>query len=171
MFWDEEAKENDKKRKALDEDFQNLLKSLMGDYLIEVEKHFSSLDKELSAAKKIDAFGNEIAPEGKNEEVFEYFAEKNLWENIFNKNYKVKQARYLNHLEDFLSDTIPDPEKHLEIFGHGLLWRYYAKISATDGSITYEYIQTSDPLSPLCLTVKTFYDRLKSLKEQHARFN
>ena len=166
MFWDEETQESDKKRKALDEDFQNLLKSLMDDYLAEVEKHFASLDKEFNAAKKFDAFGNEITPEGKNEEVLEYFAEKNLWENIFNKTYKVKQARYLNRLEDFLSATISDPEKHLETFGHGLLWRYYAKVSAADGSITYEYMKTEDPLPPLYLTVKTFFNHLKS-KEPH----
>ena len=162
MFWDEETHESDKKRKALDEDFQKLLESLMNDYLSEVEKHFASLDKEFNAAKKFDAFGNEITPEGKNEEVLEYFAEKNLWENIFNKNYKVKQARYLNRLEDFLSDTISDPEKHLENFGHGLLWRYYAKVSAADGSIIYEYMKTEDPFPPLYLTVKTFYNHLKS---------
>ena len=167
MFWDEETHESDKKRKTLDEDFQKLLQSLMNDYLAEVEKHFASLDKEFNAAKKFDAFGNEITPEGKNEEVLEYFAEKNLWENIFIKNYKVKQARYLNRLEDFLSDTISDPEKHLENFGHGLLWRYYAKVSAADGSIIYEYMKTEDPLPPLYLTVKTFYNHLKS-QEQHA---
>ena len=164
MFWDEEAHEDDKKRKALDEDFQKLLGELMGDYLAEIEKHFTSLDKEFKAAKKIDAFGNEIAPGGKDEEVLEYFAQKNLWENIFNKNYKAKQARYLNRLEEFLSATIENPEKHLESFGHGLLWRYYAKISAADGSIIYEYMKTDDPLSPLYLTVKTFYHHLMSKK-------
>lgn len=167
MFWDEETKERDKKRQTLDEDFQALLGGLMADYLAEVEKHFASLDKEYSAAKKFDAFGNEITPEGKNEEILEYFAEKNLWENIFNKNYKAKQARYLNRLEDFLSTTLSDPEKHLETFGHGLLWRYYAKVSAADGSIVYEYMKTDDPLPPLYLTVKTFYNHLKT-KDQHA---
>lgn len=167
MFWDEETKECDKKRESLDEDFRKLLEELMRDYSQEVEKHFASLDKEFNAAKKFDAFGNEITPEGKNEEVMQYFAQKNLWENIFNKNYKVKQARYLNRLEDFLSDTIENPEKHLESFGHGLLWRYYAKISAADGEIVYEYMKTDDPLPPLYLTLKTFYNNLKA-KEQNA---
>ena len=162
MFWDEEAQEVGKKREALDKDFQKLLGELMTDYLKEVEKHFSSLDKEFNAAKKFDAFGNEITPEGKNEEVMQYFAQKNLWENIFTKNYKAKQARYLNRLEEFLSETLENPDKHLENFGHGLLWRYYAKISAADGKLTYEYMKTDDPLPPLYLTLKTFYSYLKS---------
>ena len=165
MFWDEETQERDKKRKDLDDDLQKLLKSLMDDYLAEVEKQFASLDKEFTAAQKFDAFGNEITPDGKNEEVMEYFAQKNLWEKIFTKNYKVKQARFLNRLEDYLSETVMDPEKHLESFGHGLLWRYYAKVSAADGSIIYEYMKTEDPLPPLYITVKTFYNYLKS-KEQ-----
>ena len=167
MFWDEETHESDKKRQSLDEDFQKLLGSLMNDYLAEVERYFDSLDKEFTAAQKFDAFGNEITPEGKNEEVMEYFAQKNLWENIFNKRYKAKQARYLNRLEDFLSSTIENPEKHLENFGHGLLWRYYAKISAADGSIIYEYMKTDEPFAPLYITVKTFYSYLKS-KEKNA---
>lgn len=167
MFWDEEASENDKKLKSLDEDFQKLLADLMGDYLSEIERHFDSLDKELKSAKKFDAFGNEITPEGKDEEVWEYFAQKNLWENIFNKGYKVKQARYLNRLEDFLSSTIDNPEKHLESFGHGLLWRYYAKVSPTDGTIIYEYMKTDEPLNPLYLTLKTFYNHIKQ-KNQNA---
>ncbi len=162
MFWDEEASENDKKIKSLDEDFQKLLGDLMGDYLSEIEKHFDSLDKELNDAKKFDAFGNEITPEGKDDEVWEYFAQKNLWENIFTKQYKTKQDRYLNRLEDFLSATIDNPEKHLESFGHGLLWRYYAKVSAADGSITYDYMKTDDPLAPLYITLKTFYNQIKS---------
>lgn len=162
MFWDEETQESDKKRQTLDADFQKLLEELMKDYLTEVEKHFASLEKEFNAAKKFDAFGNEITPEGKDEEVLEYFAQKNLWENIFNKNYKTKQARYLNRLEDFLSSTVENPDKHLECFGHALLWRYYAKISAADGSIIYEYMKTDDPLPPLYLTVKTFYNHIKS---------
>ncbi len=162
MFWDEEASENDKKIKALDEDFQKLLSDLMADYYAEIEKQFDSLDKEVKSAIVFDAFGNEISPEGKDDEVWEYFAQKNLWENIFNKRYKVKQARYLNRLEDFLSSTIDNPEKHLESFGHGLLWRYYAKVSAADGSITYEYMKTDDPIAPLYLTLKTFYYKIKS---------
>ena len=162
MFWDEEATEIDKRRKALDEDFQKLLSDLMQDYRQEIKDHLSSLEKELQAAIKRDAFGNEITPEGKDEEVWSYFAQKNLLENIFNKNYKVKQARYLNRLEDFLSDTVDNPDKHLESFGHGLLWRYYAKISAADGSITYAYMKTDDPLPPLALTLKTLYSDLKS---------
>ncbi len=166
MFWDEEAQEDDKKRKDLDEVFQKLLGDLMNDYRQEIERQFSSLESELKAAVKYDAFGNEITPEGKDEEVLEYFAQKNLWENIFSKNYKVKQARYLNRLEDFLSDTIDNPDKHLESFGHGLLWRYYAKVSAADGSIVYDYMKTDDPLPPLCLTLKTFYSSIKKSKEQ-----
>ena len=166
MFWDEEAHEDDKKRKDLDEDFQKLLEELMNDYRQEIEKRFSSLKGEHESAIKRDAFGNEITPEGKDEEVWEYFAQKNLWENIFNKNYKVKQARYLNRLEDFLSDTIDNPDKHLECFGHGLLWRYYAKVSAADGAITYEYMKTDDPIPPLCLTLKTFYTDIKKNKEE-----
>lgn len=162
MFWDEEATGIEKRRKVLDEDFQKLLAELMGDYRSEINKHLPSLEKELKAAIKYDAFGNVITQEGKDEEVWSYFAQKNLWENIFNKGYKVKQARYLNRLEDFLSDTIDNPDKHLESFGHGLLWRYYAKISAADGSIVYEYMKTDDPLSPLALTLKTFYADLKS---------
>lgn len=162
MFWDEEASENDKKIKALDEDFQKLLSDLMSDYYAEIEKQFDSLDKEVKSAIVFDAFGNEISPEGKDDEVWEYFAQKNLWENIFNKRYKVKQARYLNRLEDFLSSTIDNPEKHLESFGHGLLWRYYAKVSAADGSIAYEYMKTDDPIAPLYLTLKTFYYQIKS---------
>ncbi|MBR2587357.1 hypothetical protein IKE71_03245 [Candidatus Saccharibacteria bacterium] len=161
MFWDEEASENDKKRKSLDEDFQKLLADLMNDYLKEVKKQFPSLDKELKAAIKYDAFGNVVTREGKDEEVFEYFAQKNLWENIFNKNYKTKQARYLNRLEDFLSETMENPDKHLESFGHGLLWRYYATVSAADGKIIYEYMKTDDPLTPLYLTVRTFYNSIK----------
>ena len=168
MFWDEEAHEDDKRRQTLDDDFQKLLSDLMNEYLAEVERHFDSLDKEFNAARKFDAFGNEITPEGKNEAVMEYFAQKNLWENIFNKKYKVKQARYLNRLEDFLSSTIENPEKHLENFGHGLLWRYYAKISAADGSIVYEYMKTDDPLPPLYLTLRTFYNHIKKQKEQNA---
>lgn len=163
MFWDEEATEIDKRRKALDDDFQNLLAELMNDYREEIRKHLPSLEKELKAAIKYDAFGNVITKEGKDEEVWSYFAQKNLWENIFNKGYKVKQARYLNRLEDFLSDTIDNPDKHLENFGHGLLWRYYAKVSAADGSIIYDYMKTDDPLSPLALTLKTLYaDLIKS---------
>ena len=165
MFWDEEAQEDDKKRKSLDEDFQKLLGELMNDYRHEIETHFSSLEGELTSAIKHDAFGNEISPEGKDEEVWEYFAQKNLWENIFIKNYKAKQARYLNRLEDFLSDTIYNPDKHLESFGHGLLWRYYAKVSAADGSIVYEYMKTDDPIPPLCLTLKTLYADIKKTKE------
>ena len=165
MFWDEEATEIDKRRKVLDDDFQNLLDELMADYRLEIEKQLPSLEKELKSAIKHDAYGNEIGPEGKDEEVWSYFAQKNLWDNIFNKRYKVKQARYLNHLEDFLSDTIDNPDKHLESFGHGLLWRYYAKVNVADGSITYAYMKTDDPLSPLALTLKTFYSDLKSSKE------
>ncbi|MBQ3348503.1 hypothetical protein IJG90_03235 [Candidatus Saccharibacteria bacterium] len=164
MFWDEEATEIDNRRKALDDGFQKLLAELMNDYRSEIEKHFSSLEKELKAAIKYDAFGNVITKEGKDEEVWSYFAQKNLWENIFNKGYKVKQARYLNRLEDFLSDTIDNPDKHLESFGHGLLWRYYAKVSAADGTIVYDYMKTDDPLSPLALTLKTFYTDIKSHK-------
>lgn len=165
MFWDEETHENDKIRKDLDEDLQKLLGDLMNDYLAEVKKRFDSLDKELTAAVNVDAFGNELGPDSKSDEIVEYFAQKNLWENIFNKNYKAKQARYLNRLEEFLSSTIENPEKHLENFGHGLLWRYYAKISAADGSIIYEYMKTDEPLTPLCLTVRTFYNHLKSKKQ------
>lgn len=166
MFWDEEATEIDKRRKELDDDFQKLLTGLMQDYRLEIEKHLPSLEKELKAAVKYDAFGNIITQEGKDEEVWSYFAQKNLLENIFNKGYKAKQARYLNKLEDFLSDTIDNPDKHLGSFGHGLLWRYYANVSAADGSITYCYMKTDDPLPPLALTLKTLYADLKKSKEE-----
>lgn len=166
MFWDEEATEIDKRRKALDDDFQKLLSELMNDYRKEIEKHLPSLEKELKAAIKYDAFGNVITQEGKDEEVWSYFAQKNLWENIFSKGYNAKQARYLNRLEDFLSDTIDNPDKHLESFGHGLLWRYYAKVSAADGSIVYDYMKTDDPLAPLALTLKTLYADLKSTHKE-----
>ncbi len=166
MFWDEEATEIDKRRKVLDDDFQKLLSELMNDYRKEIEKHLPSLEKELKAAVKYDAFGNVITQEGKDEEVWSYFAQKNLWENIFSKGYNAKQARYLNRLEDFLSDTIDNPDKHLESFGHGLLWRYYAKVSAADGTIIYDYMKTDDPLAPLALTLKTLYADLKSTHKE-----
>ena len=159
MFWEDNSEE-EKQKHALASDFDELLKSLMNDYLSETKKHLPSLEKELLAAKKFDAFGNEITPEGKDEEVWSYFAEKNLWENIFNKNYKNKQAAYLNRLENFLSDTIYEPEKHIEQFGRGLLWRYSAKLSSP-GDFSYEYEKTEDPLIPLSKTLKTFYTYLK----------
>jgi len=161
MFWEDET-EIEKIKSSLSEDFEALLKSLMNDYLNETRKHLSSLEKELEAAKKFDAFGNEITPEGKDEEVWEYFAEKNLWENIFNKNYKVKQARYLDRLENFLSDTILDnPERHIEQFGRGLLWRYSPRLGKNN-KFEFDYYKTDDPLDPLSRTVKTFYNYLKS---------
>ncbi len=159
MFWDEEVTETEKKQRELDEDFKKLLDALMREYLDEIKKHIPSLEKELKAAKKFDAFGNEITPEGKDEEVWEYFAEKNLWENIFNKNYKVKQARYLDRLEAFLSKTVENPERHIELFGRGLLWRYYAKLDK-NGKIIFGYVKTDDPLDPLSRTLKTFYSKL-----------
>ena len=78
MFWDEEATEIDKRRKALDDDFQKLLAELMNDYRSEIEKHLPSLEKELKAAVKYDAFGNVITKEGKDVELFR--AEKPLGE-------------------------------------------------------------------------------------------
>lgn len=160
MFWDEETSAIEKRQKALDEEFNSLLNSLMCDYLEETKKHLSSLRAELKNAVKLDAFGNEITPEGKDEEVWEYFVQKNLWENIFNKGYKTKQAHYLNRLEDFLSETVFDPEKNIELFGRGLLWRYYAKPSSS-GHFTFQYQKTDDPLVPLVATLKTFYSCLK----------
>lgn len=161
MFWDEEISETEKKQAALDKELKTLLDSLMRDYFEETKKHISSLEVELKAAKKFDAFGNEITPEGKDEEVWTYFAEKNLWENIFNKKYKVKQAHYLDKLEAFLSEATENPERHIELFGRGLLWRYYAKVSKS-GHNSYAYVKTDDPLDPLSRTVKTFYSLLKN---------
>ncbi len=166
MFLDSEVSGVDEKRKSLEADFSELLSGLTLDYLQETKKHLSSLETELKNIKKFDAFGNEITPEGKDEEVWDYFAEKNLWENIFNKKYKVKQARYLDRLENFLSDTIENPERHIELFGRGLVWRYYVKsFKAKDGEssqkFTFEYLKTDDPLDPLSRTLKTFYHSLK----------
>ena len=107
MFWDEEATEIDKRRKALDDDFQKLLSELMNDYRKEIEKHLPSLEKELKAAIKYDAFGNVITQEGKDEEVWSYFAQKNLWENIFSKEALCASASGQNiffHLPDPLTD-------------------------------------------------------------------
>jgi len=165
MFWDESVSEVEKKRKALDDEFKSLLESLMRDYFEETKKYLPSLEKELKAAKKYDAFGNEITPEGKDEEVWEYFAEKNLWENIFNKNYKTRQDRYLNRLEEFLSDTVENPDRHLGLFGRGLLWRYYAKLDDAD-RLSFAYLKTDDPLDPLSRTAKVYYSRLHSGKTQ-----
>ncbi|MBQ3430544.1 hypothetical protein IJG20_00340 [Candidatus Saccharibacteria bacterium] len=160
MFWDDEISETEKKQQLLDDELKKLLDSLMRDYLEETKKHLLSLEKELKSAKKFDAFGNEITPEGKDEEVWEYFAEKNLWENIFNKKYRTKQAHYLDTLESFLSETIDNPERHIELFGRGLLWRYYAKTNSS-GHGSFAYLKTDDPLVPLSKTVKTFYNHLK----------
>lgn len=169
MFWEDET-EIAKTKQSLAEDFQELLDNLMKDYLSETEKQLDSLDQALRAAKKFDAFGNEITPEGKDEEVWEYFVEKNLWENIFNVRYKQKQARYLDRLENFLSDTIYSPDKHLEKFGHGLLWRYYAKFNP-DGSLSYEYMKTDNPLTPLVITAKEFNKHFKSKKVKDVSIN
>ena len=167
MFWDEEIVEKEKKKQTLDEEFKSLLDSLMRDYLAEIKKHLPSLEKEIKSAKKFDPFGNEISPEGKDEEVWVYFAEKNLWENIYNKKYKIKQAHYLDRLEVFLSETVENPERHIELFGRGLLWRYYAKFES-NGKCTFAYLKTDDPIDPLSRTVKTFYVLLKNQKELHA---
>ena len=167
MFWDEAVVETEKKKQTLDEEFRQLLDALMRDYLSETKKHLPSLENEVKSAKKFDPFGNEISPEGKDEEVWEYFAKKNLWTNIFNKQYKTKQAHYLDHLESFLSETVENPERHIELFGRGLLWRYYAKLEP-NGRCTFSYIKTDDPIDPLSRTVKTFYLLLKDQKELHA---
>ena len=159
MFWDEEVSEIEKKRRALDADFKQLLEALMADYLSEIKKQLEVLTKELKEAKKYDAFGNEVSPEGKDEEVWEYFAEKNLWENIFQKAYRAKQAHYLDKLESFLSEAVDNPERHIELFGRGLLWRYYAKLDGQN-NITFAYIKTDDPNDPLSRTAKVFYERL-----------
>ena len=163
MFWDEAVSKTETKRKALDEEFKLLLEALMRDYFEETKKYLPSLEKELKAAKKYDAFGNEITPEGKDEEVWEYFAEKNLWENIFNKKYKTKQDHYLNRLENFLSETVENPDRHLELFGRGLLWRYYAKLDDAD-RLSFAYIKTDDPLDPLSRTAKVYFERLNKLQ-------
>lgn len=167
MLWDETASEIEKKKAALDEEFKSLLESLMRDYFAETEKRFSFLSKELKDAKKFDIFGNDITPEGKEDEVWEYFAEKNLWENIFNKNYKTKQDRYLNRLEEFLSETVDSPDRHLEFFGRGLLWRYYAKLDEK-GQVTFVYIKTDDPLDPLARTAKVYYQRLSASSQDQS---
>ncbi|MBQ6396044.1 hypothetical protein IJH89_00465 [Candidatus Saccharibacteria bacterium] len=164
MFWDEEVSEVEKKRKALDAEFKKLLESAMKDYFEETKKHLPSLEKELKGAVKYDAFGNEISPEGKDEEVWDYFAEKNLWENIFLKNYKVKQAKYLDRLEEFLSETVENPERHIELFGRGLVWRYYAKLDEKD-QLSFAYIKTDDPVDPLARTAKVYYKRLHKDKK------
>lgn len=156
MFWDDKISERKSLQDQLAQDFSALLDSLMLDYRTEIERQLPSLSKALESAKKFDAFGNEITPEGKDEEVWEYFVEKNLWENIFNKKYKSKQANYLNHLEDFLSNFIESPERHIELFGRGLLWRYYIKLDDS-GNLTREYLKTDDPLIPLVLIAKTVY--------------
>ncbi len=155
-----EMSELEKRKSKLEGDFKTLLDSLMRDYLRETKQHLSSLDTELKKSIKYDAFGNVVTQEGKDEEVWEYFAEKNLWENIFNKSYKVKQAHYLDRLENFLSDTVENPERHIELFGRGLLWRYYAKLDSKN-HFYFEYLKTDDPLDPLSRTLKTFYRRLK----------
>jgi len=158
-----EMSESEKRKVKLEQEFKALLDSLMRDYLRETKTHLASLDNELKNIVKRDAFGNVITQEGKEAEVWEYFAEKNLWENIFNQNYKTKQARYLDRLENFLSDTIENPEKHIELFGRGLLWRYYAKLDKNHHFV-FEYLKTDDPLDPLSRTLKTFYRRLKMEK-------
>lgn len=160
MFWDDEVSEIEKKKRALDEDFKTLLESLMRDYLSEISHHLPSLESELKKAVHLDAFGNEIGPAQKDHEVWSYFAEKNLWENIFNQKYKSKQATYLNHLEDFLSDSNVSPDRHIELFGRGLLWRYYAKLDSSS-RLSFAYVKTDDPLVPLLKTLKTFYTQLK----------
>ncbi|MBQ8996900.1 hypothetical protein IJ095_02665 [Candidatus Saccharibacteria bacterium] len=156
--------ETEKRQATLEKEFKTLLDSLMREYLSETKKHLSSLDSALRDVKKLDTFGNDITPEGKDEEVWEYFAEKNLWENIYNRNYKTKQARYLDRLENFLSDTVDNPERHIELFGRGLLWRYYAKLDKQH-HFYFEYCKTDDPLDPLSRTLKTFHKRLK-MEEQ-----
>ncbi|MBR3180535.1 hypothetical protein IKF63_00435 [Candidatus Saccharibacteria bacterium] len=163
MFWDEEFSETEKKQQSLDKELKELLSDLMRDYLVETEKHLPSIEKEIKSAKKFDPFGNEISPEGKDEEVWGYFAEKNLWENIFTKKYKTRQAHYLDRLESFLSETVENPERHIELFGRGLVWRYYAKMDDS-GACTFAYLKTDDPLDPLSRTVKTFYKRLNFKK-------
>ena len=160
-----EMSELEKRKTKLEQEFKELLDALMRDYLREIKTHLSSLDAELKNIVKYDAFGNVITQEGKDEEVWEYFAEKNLWENIFNKKYKVKQAHYLDRLENFLSDTIENPERHIELFGRGLLWRYYAKLD-TNNHFYFEYLKTDDPLDPLARTLKTFHKRLKMGEKQ-----
>ncbi len=164
MFWDEEISDIEKQRQTLDSEFRDLLESVMADYLGEIKKHLSSLSAELKGAIKHDAFGNEMTPEGKDEEVWEYFAEKNLWENIFQKSYRQKQARYLDKLEGFLSETVDNPERHIELFGRCLIWRYYAKFDPAKNRITFAYLKTDDPIDPLSRTAKTFYNRLSSAK-------
>lgn len=161
MFLEEKPSTIDPRQKKLEDDFKELLESLMRAYLDETRAHLPDLDAELGRVSKTDVFGNVTAPESKRDEIFEYFAEKNLFENIFNKKYKVKQAHYLDRLEDFLSETVENPEVHIDQFGRGLLWRYYAK-SSDSGTIMFNYLKTDDPLDPLSRTVKTFYTQLKS---------
>lgn len=161
-----EMSELEKRKAKLEHDFKELLDSLMRDYLRETKAHLSSLNHELKNVVKYDAFGNVMTQEGKDEEVWEYFAEKNLWQNIYNQNYKTKQARYLDRLENFLSDTVENPEQHIELFGRGLIWRYYAKLDE-ENHFVFEYLKTDDPLDPLSRTLKTFYKRL-NMETPHA---
>ena len=170
MFNDESLSLAEQTRQALAQELNTLRAELMSAYLAEIQDHLSSLESELKKIKKFDAFGNEITPEGKDAEVWEYFALKNLWEKIFNKSFKVRQARYLDKLENFLSDTVENPERHIELFGRGLLWRYATKSPSPDSSApldlasdaSYEYLKTDDPLVPLVKTLQAFYNQLIS---------
>ena len=159
MFYDNEQPTTEHTRQSLDKALSALRTELITAYLDEIKAHKASLADALKTVKKFDAFGNEITPEGKDEEVWEYFATKNLWEKIYLKNFKARQAHYLDRLEDFLSATVENPERHIELFGRGLIWRYYVK-SVSGDQFVFDYLKTDDPLDPLTRTLKALYHSL-----------